>query len=319
MRRLTVALPHGFCSGVSRAVRTAHAVLSRYPGETVYCLHEIVHNGEVVASLSRRGMVFVQRVADVPDGARILFSAHGVSPSVREEARSRSLRVVDATCPFVARVHAEVRRHVAEGRHVFCIGHRNHDEVAGVAGEAPGHVTVVENADEAAALAASDRPAAVVTQTTLGLDTVERALDVLRTKFPALLVPPSTEVCYATCNRQAAVRALSERCSHVLVLGSKTSSNSLRLVETAAHAGIRADLVSTLADLAPMRWDETAALGITSGASTPETFLNEALDILQREKGFPPPEFFEAVPERECSFKLPCGLEDDASTGGDTP
>jgi len=311
MRRLTVALPHGFCSGVSRAVRTAYAVLSRYPGETVYCLHEIVHNGEVVAALSRRGMVFVQRVADVPDGARILFSAHGVSPSVREEAQSRGLRIVDATCPFVARVHAEVRRHVAEGRHVFCIGHRNHDEVAGVAGEAPGHVTVVENAEEASALDASGSPAAVVTQTTLGLDTVERALDILRAKFPALLVPSSTEVCYATRNRQTAVRALAERCTHVLVLGSKTSSNTLRLVETAARAGVRADLVSTLADLAPMQWGEAASLGVTSGASTPETFLDEVLDVLQREQGFPPPEFFEAVSERECAFKLPCGLEEE--------
>ena len=290
MRRLTVALPHGFCSGVSRAVRTAYAVLSRYPGETIYCLHEIVHNGEVVAALSRRGMVFVQRVADVPDGSRILFSAHGVSPLVRQEAQSRRLCVIDATCPFVARVHAEVRRHVAEGRYVFCIGHRNHDEVAGVAGEAPGHVTVVENAEEASALATSDHPAAVVTQTTLGLDTVNRVLDVLRVKFPSLLVPPSTEVCYATRNRQTAVRALAERCTHVLVLGSKTSSNSLRLVETAASAGIRADLVSSLADLVPMQWNDGSALGVTSGASTPETFLDEVLDVLQREKGFPPPE-----------------------------
>lgn len=268
MRRLIVVKPHGFCSGVARAVETAEAVLRETAGKKVYCLHEIVHNTQIVERLSQAGMIFVKSVEDVPRDSLLLFSAHGVSPDVRRAAETRGLKIVDATCPFVAKVHAEVRRYAAQGREVLCIGHRLHNEVAGVAGEAPGHVRIVENAKEAEALPDSHAPLAVVTQTTLGADLVDGLLRILRAKFSSLLVPNTTEVCYATRNRQEAVRALAKRCSSVLVLGSANSSNSLRLVETAKETGADARLVSALDGLAAIKWPANVTVGITSGAST---------------------------------------------------
>jgi 4-hydroxy-3-methylbut-2-enyl diphosphate reductase len=306
-RRLVIAYPHGFCSGVARAVTAAETLLERFSGETIYCLNQIVHNRQVVERLAGLGMVFVGCVEDVPVGSRLLFSAHGVSPDVVRRAAARGLRVIDATCPFVTKVHAEVRRFAAEGAKVICIGHRRHEEVIGVAGEAPEHVEVVENAAEAEALKVPNGvPVAVVTQTTLGEAQVESVMSVLLRRFPELRLPDSTDVCYATRNRQQAVCELARVCGRVLVLGSANSSNSLRLVETALAAGAaEAELVSDLARLDALRWNDRQAVGITSGASTPESFLNEAVAILCSRHNFAEPERLEVVKEQAHMFRLP--------------
>ena len=305
MRRLIVVQPHGFCSGVARAIRTAEALLAKFRSEPVFCLHEIVHNRQVVDRLSQQGMVFVKSVEDVPPGSLLLFSAHGVSPAVRLRANERNLRVIDATCPFVAKVHAEVRRYVNEGRDVICIGHRNHDEVVGVSGEAPGHVQIVESETEIDSLPTSDRPLAVVTQTTLSMDSVAGMLTVLSNKFPRLLLPDTTEICYATQNRQEAVRALAETAPLVFVLGSRNSSNSLRLVETAQRAGAEARLISDTSDLNNCAFPEACIVGLTSGASTPESFLYEVISQLRTRFGFEAPKEITAVEEKGCVFRLP--------------
>lgn len=306
-KRLTVVSPHGFCSGVARAIRAAEAALSRARGgETVYCLHEIVHNRQVVARLTGMGLVFVDAVDAVPEGALLLFSAHGVAPAVRRQADARRLRVIDATCPFVTKVHAEVRRFAAVGVTVVCIGHRRHEEVVGVAGEAPEHVRVVESASEAEALALPPgTPVAVVTQTTLGEEQVDSVMAALRRRFPDLQMPASTDVCYATRNRQRAVRLLAARCDRVAVLGSANSSNSQRLAEAARAAGTEAVLVSDAAQLADASWGQADSVGITSGASTPESFLDEAVGIFRERHGFPEPERFTAVEEDSPVFALP--------------
>lgn len=305
-RRLMVVSPHGFCSGVARAVETAEAVLERFRGETVYCLHQIVHNEQVVSRLAGLGMVFVDRVEAVPEGAILLFSAHGVAPEVVRQAAERRLRVIDATCPFVTKVHAEVRRFAAGGACVVCIGHRRHEEVVGVTGEAPEHVQVVESAEEAEALVVeAGVPVAVVTQTTLGEEQVASVLAVLRRRFPLLRLPASTDVCYATRNRQQAVRALAGHCGRVLVLGSANSSNSQRLVETARAAGVEARLVSEVGQLEGPSWQEIGTVGVTSGASTPESFLDEIVAALRDRYGFPEPERLVAVEENSHVFRLP--------------
>ncbi len=305
-KRLIVVRPHGFCSGVARAVETAEVVLARFRGETVYCLNEIVHNRQVVSRLVGLGMVFVDRIEAVPEGALLLFSAHGVAPSVWQAARARGLRVIDATCPFVTKVHAEVRRFASQGAAVICIGHRRHEEVVGVAGEAPGHVRIVESAQEAEALALPEgAPVAVVTQTTLGEVQVEAVMAVLRRRFPALRLPASTDVCYATRNRQQAVAALAQVCGRVVVLGSANSSNSQRLVETARAAGAEAVLVSELAQLDGLAWESAGTVGVASGASTPESFLDAAVGVLQEKYGFPATEVMVAVAEDSHVFRLP--------------
>ncbi len=305
-KRLIVVSPHGFCSGVARAVATAEAALARFQGEAVYCLNEIVHNRQVVRRLTARGLAFVRSVGEVPEGALLLLSAHGVAPSVRREAEARRLRVIDATCPFVAKVHAEVRRFAAQGATVVCIGHRRHEEVVGVAGEAPEHVRVVESVEEVESLdIASGSPVAVVTQTTLGEAQVDSVRAALVRRFPDLQVPPSTDICYATRNRQQAVRMLARRCGRVVVLGSANSSNSQRLVETARGAGAESFLVSETSQLDGCDWSDAGAVGVTSGASTPETFLDEAVGVLTGRFGFPVPESWVAVEEDSPVFALP--------------
>lgn len=306
MKRLIVVSPHGFCSGVARAVETAEAVLARFRGETVYCLNEIVHNRQVVTRLSELGMVFVSRLDEVPPGALLLFSAHGVGPLAWQDARDRGARVINATCPFVTKVHAEVKRFVSQGAAVVCVGHRHHEEVVGVAGEAPEHVWIVESPQEAESLALPENvPVAVVTQTTLGEAQVESVMEVLRRRFPALQIPSSTDVCYATRNRQRAVSALAARCGRVVVLGSMNSSNSQRLVETARLAGAEAVLVSDLAQLDGLDWATVGAVGLTSGASTPESFLDSVVRVLQEKFGFPETEVLTAVEENSHVFRLP--------------
>lgn len=287
-KKLTIVYPHGFCLGVARAMEVADKILREHPGETVYCLHQIVHNEHVVDELSKKGMIFVSQVDEVPEGSLLLFSAHGISPVVREQAKNRKLRVTDATCPFVAKVHASVRRFAKDKVRVACIGHRKHDEVVGVSGEAPDDVVVVENeADAEVVKLPTDHPIAVVTQTTLSADLVDRVIDILKRRFPHLLVPSGTDICYATRNRQQAVRRLARLCDRVLVLGSFNSSNSQRLVETARSEGTEAVLVHSLESLSELDWSQDHHIGITSGASTPERFLAEVVQWLRQNAGYP--------------------------------
>jgi 4-hydroxy-3-methylbut-2-enyl diphosphate reductase len=285
IRSLFIAQPHGFCSGVARAIQMAEKTLQqKADGEVIYCLNEIVHNQHVVSRLSEQGMVFVTRVDVVPEGSKLLFSAHGVAPSVRELALARHLTVIDATCPFVAKVHDEVKRFSSMGIDIVCIGHRKHEEVIGVVGEAPERVRVVENAEEVAQLdLPEDSPVAVVTQTTLGEAQVEGVMAALRARFPRMISPPHADICYATRDRQRAVRELAQMCDGVAVLGSANSSNSQRLVETARAAGAQAVLISELSQLTQHDWSRYQTLGVTSGASTPEDFLEEAVSLLEQQ------------------------------------
>ena len=275
-KRLLIADPHGFCSGVARAIQMAESQTG-----DIYCLNEIVHNQHVVAQLTAQGMKFVRSLGDVPECAQVLFSAHGVSPAVRQEAEKHKLRVIDATCPFVEKVHAEVRRFAETDAAIICIGHRNHEEVIGVAGEAPGRVTIVENATEVETLdIPPDRPVAIVTQTTLGAAQVDAVMEALRKRFTAITHPAHSDICYATRDRQNAVRALATQCDCVIVLGSANSSNSQRLVETAQNSGTDAILITELSELYQHDWTTVSTLGITSGASTPEAFLDEVVETL---------------------------------------
>jgi len=279
---LIIAEPHGFCSGVARAISIAEKTLAQHPGTTVYCLHEIVHNEHVVAHLETAGMRFVAQIDEIPPGAIALFSAHGVSPAIRAQARALNLTLIDATCPFVEKVHAEVRRFAKEDCFIVCIGHRDHQEVIGIAGEAPDQVHVVEKPEDVDALVVPDGTrVAVVSQTTLSTTHVEQVMKRLNSRFHTLQLPSKTDICYATRDRQQAVSTLAKNCQQVIVLGSANSSNSRRLVETAEAAGARATLVSTLEELRQLDTRNVPCIGITSGASTPESFMDAAVAYLR--------------------------------------
>lgn len=309
-RTIILVSPHGFCAGVERAVHIAETILARAPAP-VYCLKEIVHNQQVIETLRDKGMVFVQTLDDIPPGSHVLFSAHGVPPDTWARAKQLRLIVTDATCPFVTKVHNEARRYAAHGCAVLLIGHRKHDEVIGVAGEAPGHVTIVETPAEARAVAVADPAAvAVLTQTTLSPDEVTPVMAALRERFHSLRTPATDDICYATRNRQQAVRETAPLVDAFVVLGSENSSNSNRLVEVARAAGCPAAyLAGTLEKLASIPLATVATLGLTAGASTPEHMVKAAIRQLQKLG-------FEAVEERtiireEMHFSMPKSL-----TGG---
>jgi 4-hydroxy-3-methylbut-2-enyl diphosphate reductase len=275
--RLLLAEPRGFCAGVEMAVGALDSTLARF-GAPVYAYHHIVHNHGVVADFEARGVVFVDDVAAVPEGATLVFSAHGVSPAVRAAAEARHLCVVDATCPLVAKVHAEARRFARLGYAVILVGHRGHDETVGVTGEAPDHViAVVESAAEVAALDVPDATrVAFLTQTTLSVSDVAEIVDALRARFPHIVGPPSSDICYATTNRQEAVRAVAGEADVVLVLGSATSSNTVRLVETAQAAGRAAYRVDAAREIQPEWLAGARTVALTAGASVPEAVVAEA-------------------------------------------
>ena len=280
VKQVFVANPHGFCAGVQRAVNAIERALGVCDCP-IYCLNEIVHNRQVVDSLRARGVEFVTSVTSVPAGACLVFSAHGVPPTVRQEAEARGLRIVDATCPFVEKVHAEVRRFAADGFTVLLIGHRKHDEIVGVHGEAPESVIVVENAAEARRVEVPDAErVAVVTQTTLSVDESMRVVGVLRRRFPGILLSPQANICHATSSRQVAVKELALRTDVVLVLGSVNSSNTRRLAEVAEDCGVTAHLVSDLSAMAGLDLDGSPNVGVTAGASTPGSFVDEVLRAL---------------------------------------
>lgn len=275
--QLSVAEPHGMCTGVARALEIAHRTLDEHPGEILWCFHELVHNEHVVAELQRRGAIFVNAIEAIPQGARVLFSAHGVSPSVREAAAARALEIVDATCPFVAKVHAEARRYAAENYAIALVGHKGHDEVVGIVGEAPQQINVIENASDVEAL--RERLGAtrlmILSQTTVSEAMYETRVAELKEAGFEVAFPNALDICYATRERQQAVRELAQRVDCVLVLGSRNSSNSKRLVEVAEAEGCRAYLIASLEELEQVDITGVQRLGLTSGASTPESLLNE--------------------------------------------
>ena len=303
-RRVLLAKPRGYCAGVDRAVQTVEVALELY-GAPVYVRKQIVHNSHVVASLEARGAVFVEEAEEVPEGAVVVFSAHGVAPQVREDARKRGLHTIDATCPLVTKVHNEARRFAAQGYDILLIGHEGHEEVVGTTGEAPAHIHLVDGPEESGSTQVRD-PAKVawLSQTTLSVDETQQTVTALRQRFPLLADPPSDDICYATQNRQAAVKAIASRSDLVLVVGSTNSSNSVRLVEVARDGGAGAAyLVDDASALRPEWLEGVSTVGLTSGASVPEDLVEGMLARLA-ESGFDQVEEVEAVPER-MQFALP--------------
>ncbi|RSN66193.1 4-hydroxy-3-methylbut-2-enyl diphosphate reductase [Amycolatopsis sp. WAC 04182] len=277
-KRVLLAKPRGYCAGVDRAVIAVEKALELY-GAPVYVRKEIVHNRHVVETLRDRGVIFVDETSEVPEGALVVFSAHGVSPAVHAEAAERNLRTIDATCPLVTKVHKEVNRFAKDDYDILLIGHEGHEEVEGTAGEAPDKVQLVDTAEDVDKVEVRD-PSKVIwlSQTTLSVDETMERVDQLRDKFPGLADPPSDDICYATTNRQVAVKAMAAECDLVLVVGSTNSSNSKRLVEVALKAGARASHLVDFAHEVDEAWLEgVETVGVTSGASVPEVLVMDLL------------------------------------------
>ena len=312
VKKLLLAKPRGFCAGVDRAIDVVNLALELYRGP-VYVRKEIVHNVHVVNELRARGAIFVDELDEVPDGATVIFSAHGVSPAVRLRAAQRDLKVIDATCPLVTKVHHEAVRFAQEGRPIVLVGHEGHDEVIGTMGHAPEHIHLIGSVEEARALRVSDRErVAVITQTTLSLDDTSAIIGILRQRFPHLTAPARDDICYATQNRQMAVKAIARRAPVILVIGSKNSSNSNRLAEVAQDAGAQAHLIDDISQIDPDWLEGVECLGITAGASAPEYLVEEVVSYF-RARGVREIEEVEAVSE-EVSFALPPELVRDRAT-----
>jgi 4-hydroxy-3-methylbut-2-enyl diphosphate reductase len=303
-RRVLLAAPRGYCAGVDRAVVTVEKALDLY-GPPVYVRKQIVHNKHVVSSLEERGAVFVGELDEVPEGAMVVFSAHGVAPYVHAQASERSLRTIDATCPLVTKVHNEARRFAANGRDILLIGHAGHEEVEGTAGEAPDHIQLVQGPDDVDRIEVRDPSnVAWLSQTTLSVDETMQTVERLREKFPQLMDPPSDDICYATQNRQIAVKEIAHQADLMIVVGSANSSNSVRLVEVALEAGARAAYrVDNAGEVEDAWLDGVCVVGVTSGASVPDSLVEGVLDLLT-ERGFPPAEEVRTA-EESLIFALP--------------
>lgn len=283
-KRVLLAAPRGYCAGVDRAVQTVERALDRY-GAPVYVRKEIVHNKHVVEELSKRGAIFVEEENEVPEGELVVFSAHGVAPAVHENALARHLRTIDATCPLVTKVHVEARRFAADGYTIVMIGHAGHEEVEGTTGEAPGSIVLVQTAGEVDELeVANPERVAFITQTTLSVDETAEIITALRARFPAIVSPKSDDICYATTNRQIAVKQLAQECDLVLVIGSTNSSNSNRLVEVAREHGAASHLIDNHAQVREEWLAGVETVGITSGASAPEELVERLVELF-RERG----------------------------------
>ncbi len=304
---LIVAAPRGFCAGVDRAIRIVELALERH-GAPVYVRHEIVHNKFVVDALKAKGAVFVDELYEVPDGAEVIFSAHGVPKAVPADATSRGLRWYDATCPLVSKVHRQAERLVAAGRHIVFVGHAGHPEVIGTFGQVPpGAMTLVEEVEDVAAITVTDENnLAFLTQTTLSVDDTAEIVAALRARFPTIEGPRGEDICYATSNRQEAVKAIAGRCEAVLVIGAPNSSNSLRLVEVAERGGARATLIQRASEIDPAWLDGVTTLGLTAGASAPELLVNEVTAWLGARFDVHQEQVETAV--ENIAFKLPAGL-----------
>jgi 4-hydroxy-3-methylbut-2-enyl diphosphate reductase len=302
-RRVVLAAPRSFCAGVERAIDIVEAALQRYP-RPIYVRRQIVHNAHVVRDLEGQGAVFVDELDEVPDGTTLVFSAHGVSPAVRAEAARRDLTVIDATCPLVAKVHAEARRFVNRGDTVLLIGHDNHDETEGTLGEAPGQIMLVESpADAERVVAADPEHVSFLMQTTLAVDDAAATVDVLRRRFPLIESSATDDICYATTNRQQAVQAIAGGADVVIVLGSVNSSNSLRLAEVATRAGATAHLVDDANELLPEWLTDATTIGLTAGASAPPHLVDEVIGTL---RALGPLEVIEQkVADEKITFTLP--------------
>ena len=285
-RRVLLAAPRGYCAGVDRAVIAVEKSLELY-GAPVYVRKEIVHNKHVVSTLEKRGVIFVNETDEVPEGATVVFSAHGVSPAVHEQAAARNLKTIDATCPLVTKVHNEVKRFADDETEILLIGHIGHEEVEGTAGEAPGKVRVVDGLDEARTIIPTPGKKLVwLTQTTLSVDETMQSVAILKDRFPEIANPPSDDICYATQNRQEAIKAIAPQADLVIVVGSTNSSNSVRLVEVALEYGAKAAYLVDYATEVKDEWFEgVEVIGVTSGASVPEILVNDLLAYLE-EKGF---------------------------------
>ncbi|MFQ5666714.1 MAG: 4-hydroxy-3-methylbut-2-enyl diphosphate reductase [Candidatus Binatia bacterium] len=308
-RTIFVASPRGFCAGVSYAIDIVGLVLERY-GAPVYVRHEIVHNRHVVDRLRAQGARFVDDLARVPEGGLLIFSAHGVAPAVRAEARRRRLRVIDATCPLVTKVHLQALRYAREGYEILLVGHRGHVEVEGTLGHAPDRMHLVETVGDVARLDIRD-PArvAIVTQTTLSVDDTRAIVSAIRRRFPGVRTPPKDDICYATQNRQAAVKQLARQCECVLVIGSPASSNANRLVEVAEHEGTMARLIEDEHDIEPAWVAQVRTIGLTAGASTPEALVQATTARLQT-LGFGEVRDLQTA-EEHVTFPLPRSLRDE--------
>lgn len=309
-RRVLLAAPRGYCAGVDRAVIAVEKALEQY-GAPIYVRHEIVHNKYVVQTLEKKGAIFVDQVEEVPEGSIVMFSAHGVAPTVHAEAAERKLATIDATCPLVTKVHKEAVRFAKEDFDILLIGHEGHEEVIGTSGEAPEHITLVDGPDDVAKVEVRDPDKVVwLSQTTLSVDETMETVDALKTKFPGLVSPPSDDICYATQNRQTAVKKLAEDAELVIVVGSKNSSNSIRMVEVALDAGAPAAYLVDNADEIDEAWlDGVTTVGLTSGASVPDVLVNGVLEWLAP-RGYADVETVKTADE-SITFSLPKELRHD--------
>jgi len=284
VEKVILAKPRGFCAGVEMAVETVERALQRH-GPPIYVFHEIIHNQHVVGEFTRRGVRFVQSLDEVPAGAKLIFSAHGVSPAVWQQAKEKRLElVIDATCPLVEKVHREVRKFAAQGYSIILVGHDKHDEIVGTSGEAPDRIRVVANVEEARALRIPDLDKVVaLTQTTLSVDDTREIIDVLKARFPRLVTPAKEDICYATQNRQDAVKQLAKEVDLVLVIGSRNSENSNQLCRVARLYGAQAFLINNHHDIESNWLQDISQIGITSGASVPEQLVQETAEFFRRQ------------------------------------
>ncbi|GAA1287548.1 4-hydroxy-3-methylbut-2-enyl diphosphate reductase [Pseudonocardia aurantiaca] len=303
-KRVLLAAPRGYCAGVDRAVEAVERALEQH-GAPVYVRKQIVHNVHVVETLTERGAIFVDEADEVPEGALVVFSAHGVSPAVRDQAKDRGLRTIDATCPLVTKVHHEAKRFAREDYDILLVGHQGHEEVEGTSGEAPEHIQLVQTPADVAGVTVRDPEKVVwLSQTTLSVDETMETVRALREKFPSLQNPPSDDICYATQNRQVAVKAMAPHCDLVLVVGSKNSSNSVRLVEVALQSGAGAAYLIDFAREIDDAWLEgVETIGLTSGASVPEVLVRGVLDYVA-ERGWESVEELTTA-EETLTFSLP--------------
>lgn len=317
-KRVLLAKPRGYCAGVDRAVETVERALEHY-GPPVYVRKEIVHNQHVVQTLRDRGVIFVESTEEVPENALVVFSAHGVSPAVHDEANERNLRTIDATCPLVTKVHKEVNRFARDDYDILLIGHEGHEEVEGTSGEAPENVQLVDKPEDVDKVEVRD-PSKVVwlSQTTLSVDETMQRVHQLQGKYPELQAPPSDDICYATSNRQAAVKEMAAECDLVIVVGSVNSSNSVRLVEVALQAGATASHLVDYASEIDESWlDGVTTVGVTSGASVPDALVFQVLDYLS-ERGWGEVEEVTTANEK-ITFALPKELRKDLKDNPDKP
>jgi 4-hydroxy-3-methylbut-2-enyl diphosphate reductase len=304
LQTILLAKPRGFCAGVDRAIEIVERALTLVDGP-VYVRKEIVHNPHVVNSLRAKGTVFVDELDEVPEEATAIFSAHGISPAVRAQAAARRLHAIDATCPLVTKVHVEAQRFAREGYAILLVGHAGHDEVIGTTGEAPGSIQLVQTvADAERVQVTQPDKVAVITQTTLSLDDTAAIIEVLRRRFPALVAPAKDDICYATQNRQNAVKAIAKEAEVILVIGAKNSSNSIRLVEVAQGASRRAYLINDAREINPQWLEGVRCVGVTSGASAPEHLVQDVVACLKRFGEAPSVEERELVRE-DVNFGLP--------------